>query len=71
MDYYDIILGVPSFSLFPLSRNYMDAYDTYLVMAFVGETRVLGMDSDEELGEADIPGFDASVQVSLGSFSVI
>ena len=41
----------------------MDAYDSYLVMSFVGETRILGMDSDEELGEADIPGFNACAQV--------
>lgn len=49
-------------------RNYMDAYDTYLAMSFVGETRVLGMNRDDELDEAEIPGFDSSASVSL-SFS--
>lgn len=41
----------------------MDAYDTYLVLAFVGETRVLGINAEEELDEAEIPGFDAAAQV--------
>ena len=45
-------------------RNYDDAYDTYLVLSFVGETRVLGMNAEDELDEADIPGFDSSAQVS-------
>jgi DNA damage-binding protein 1 len=31
-------------------------------MAFVGETRVLGMNADDELDEADIPGFDSAAQ---------
>lgn len=41
----------------------MDVYDTYLVLSFVGETRVLGLNEDDELDEADIEGFDAQVQV--------
>ncbi len=43
--------------------TYMDAYDTYLVLTFVGETRVLGINTEEELDEADIAGFDANAQV--------
>lgn len=43
----------------------MDANDTYLVLTFVGETRVLGLNEEEELDEADIAGFDANAQVSL------
>lgn len=43
----------------------MDAYDTYLVMSFVGETRVLGMNQDDELDEAEIAGFDSAASVSL------
>ena len=48
--------------IWSLRKNYMDAYDTYLVMSFVGETRVLGMNAEDELDEADIPGFDAGAQ---------
>ena len=36
-------------------------------MAFVGETRVLGMNADDELDESDISGFDAASQVSKKS----
>lgn len=43
----------------------MDAYDTYLAMSFVGETRVLGMNEDDELDEAEIAGFDSAASVSL------
>jgi hypothetical protein len=42
--------------------TYMDAYDTYLVLTFVGETRVLGINAEEELDEAEIAGFDANAQ---------
>jgi DNA damage-binding protein 1 len=31
-------------------------------MAFVGETRVLGMNADDELDEADISGFDSAAE---------
>ncbi|KAL4542634.1 hypothetical protein Ndes2526B_g09435 [Nannochloris sp. 'desiccata'] len=48
--------------IWSLRKNYADAYDTYLVMAFVGETRVLGMNADDELDEADISGFDSAAQ---------
>ena len=41
----------------------MDVYDTYLVLTFVGETRILGLNEEEELDEADIPGFDLESQV--------
>lgn len=36
-------------------------YDRYLVLSFVGETRILGMNENDELDEADIAGFDSSV----------
>lgn len=41
----------------------MDAFDTYLVLTFVGETRVLAITPDDELDEAELPGFDADAQV--------
>ena len=56
----DQFLNLPS-----ALRNYMDAYDTYLAMSFVGETRVLGMNEDDELDEAEIAGFDSAASVSL------
>lgn len=43
----------------------MDAFDTYLVLTFVGETRVLAITPDDELDEAELPGFDAEAQVSV------
>lgn len=44
-------------------RTYEDSFDSALVLTFVGETRVLGMNSEEELDEVDIPGFDSAAQV--------
>jgi len=41
----------------------VDAFDTYLVLTFVGETRVLAITPDDELDEAELPGFDADAQV--------
>jgi hypothetical protein len=45
----------------------MDAYDKFLVLSFVGETRVLGLNDDDELDEADIQGFSSSSQVRVSS----
>jgi len=39
-------------------------HDKYLVVSFVGETRLLAIE-DEELGETEIPGFDAGSQSLL------
>lgn len=41
----------------------MDVSDTYLVLTFVGETRILGLNEEDELDEAEIPGFEANAQV--------
>lgn len=46
--------------MWSLRRTYMDAHDTFLVLTFAGETRVLGMNAEDELDEADIPGFDSA-----------
>ncbi len=40
-----------------------DAFDKYLVLTFVGETRVLAITDDDELDEAQLPGFDGDAQV--------
>uniref|UniRef100_A0A7S0WJG8 DNA damage-binding protein 1 n=1 Tax=Chlamydomonas leiostraca TaxID=1034604 RepID=A0A7S0WJG8_9CHLO len=37
----------------------MDAHDKYLVLSFVGETRLLAINEDEELDEAEVAGFEA------------
>ena len=42
-----------------------DSFDTYLVLAFVGETRILEINADDELDEAEIEGFEAEQQVRL------
>ncbi len=48
--------------MWALRASYMDAFDTFLVLAFVGETRVLGINADDELDEAELPGFNADSQ---------
>lgn len=51
--------------MWSLRASYMDAFDTYLVLSFVGETRVLAINADDELDEAELPGFNAEAQVML------
>ena len=46
-----------------LRATNMDAYDKYLVLSFVGETRVLAINEDDELDEAELAGFDQQSQV--------
>lgn len=46
-----------------LRRGLMDAHDSHLVLAFVGETRVLALNAEEELDEAELPGFQSDEQV--------
>ncbi|DBA79836.1 TPA: hypothetical protein ACH3X2_007673 [Trebouxia sp. C0005] len=45
-----------------LQKSSSDKFDTYLVLAFVGETRILEINADDELDEAEIDGFDAEQQ---------
>ena len=56
--------------MWSLKASGMDAYDTYLVLTFVGETRVLAINADDELDEADIEGFDAAGQVCSFLFTM-
>ena len=37
-------------------------YDTYLVLTFVGETRILAINAADELDEAEIDGFQSETQ---------
>ncbi|KAL4855081.1 DNA damage-binding protein 1 [Chlorella vulgaris] len=46
--------------MWSLRKTFMDTFDTYLVLTFAGETRVLGMNSDDELDEAELPGFNSA-----------
>ncbi|KAJ8548958.1 hypothetical protein K7X08_030924 [Anisodus acutangulus] len=39
-----------------------DPYDTFLVVSFISETRVLAMNLEDELEETEIEGFDSQVQ---------
>ena len=38
------------------------AFDTYLIVTFIRETRVLAMNAEEELDETEIAGFEADAQ---------
>jgi Mono-functional DNA-alkylating methyl methanesulfonate N-term len=49
--------------IWSLKASSMDAFDTYLVLTFVGETRVLAITPEDELDEAELAGFDAEAQV--------
>jgi len=49
--------------IWSLKATSMDAFDTFLVLTFVGETRILGINSEDELDEAEIEGFDSEAQV--------
>lgn len=46
-----------------LQKSSSDSFDAYLVLAFVGETRILEINAEDELDEAEIEGFDAEQQV--------
>lgn len=49
--------------IWSLKSSSMDAYDTYLVLTFVGETRILAISAEDELDEAEIDGFNNDTQV--------
>ena len=54
-----------------LQKSSSDSFDTYLVLAFVGETRILEINTEDELDEAEIEGFDADQQVQLTAYLVV
>lgn len=49
--------------MWSLRARESDAHDTYLVLSFVGETRVLAINAAEELDEETVAGFDAEAEV--------
>ena len=46
-----------------LRATAMDAFDKYLVLSFVGETRILAINEDDELDEAEVAGLNQQSQV--------
>ena len=40
-------------------KRSLNDFDTYLVLTFIGETRVLGLNDEDELDEVALEGFDA------------
>ncbi|KAK1282340.1 DNA damage-binding protein 1 [Acorus calamus] len=47
-----------------------DIYDTFLVVSFINETRILAMNTDDELEEIEIEGFDSQVHTLFCQDSV-
>ena len=48
--------------MWDLRRSFDDEYDSMLVLSFIAESRVLGMDEDQ-LGELEPGGLDTDIQV--------
>ncbi|CAK0750170.1 hypothetical protein CVIRNUC_001969 [Coccomyxa viridis] len=48
--------------MWALRASAMDAFDKYLVLSFVGETRILAINEDDELDEAELAGFNSQSQ---------
>lgn len=55
----------PPFALADPPRSYDAEHDDYLVVSFVADTRVLRINEQDELDEAEIPGFSAEEQTIL------
>ena len=51
--------------LWSLRASFEDRFDSFLVLTFVGETRLLAMNEEDELEEAEPEGFDADSQVGF------
>lgn len=49
--------------MWSLRHSLADEFDSLLVITFVGDTRILAMNAEDELEEAELPGFDTDVQV--------
>ncbi|KAL8139852.1 hypothetical protein V2J09_005873 [Rumex salicifolius] len=47
-----------------------DIYDTFLVVSFINETRILAMNPEDELEETEIEGFDSQLQTLFCSDAV-
>ena len=49
--------------MWSLRQGFADSHDSRLVLTFVGETRILEINAEDELDESEVPGFDALAQV--------
>ncbi|KAK9843115.1 hypothetical protein WJX74_007214 [Apatococcus lobatus] len=48
--------------MWSLRHSLADESDSLLVITFVGDTRILAINAEDELEEAELPGFDTNVQ---------
>ncbi|KAL2629921.1 hypothetical protein R1flu_014607 [Riccia fluitans] len=48
--------------MWSLRASSQETYDTFLVVSFISETRILAMNADDELEETEIDGFDSEAQ---------
>ncbi len=48
--------------IWSLRASSTDTFDTFLVVSFISETRILAMNADDELEETEIDGFDSDAQ---------
>lgn len=49
--------------MWSLRKSTADVHDAYLVVTFIRETRILGInESTDEMEEVEIPGFDSEAQ---------
>lgn len=47
-----------------------DPFDTFLVVSFISETRILAMNLEDELEETEIEGFSSQVQTLFCHYAV-
>lgn len=48
--------------MWSLRASSQETFDTFLVVSFISETRILAMNVDDELEETEIDGFDSEAQ---------
>ena len=48
--------------MWALRSSYRDEFDSYLVLSFVNDTRLLSISQEDELGEVELAGFLADAQ---------
>ena len=51
--------------IWSLRSGSAESFDTFLVVTFISETRVLAINVEDELDETDVPGFDGTSQTLL------
>ncbi|CAN0877348.1 DNA damage-binding protein 1a [Linum grandiflorum] len=56
--------------MWSLRSSTNDPFDTFLVVSFISETRVLAMNLEDELEETEIEGFNSQVQTLFCHYSI-